>query len=128
MAEFGRLETLSGVKAAADLSGKQYHFVRLSAANQCNQASEAANSGLAGVLQNKPRADEFATIGYSGLTKIFAGGAITANDIITTNGSGRAAVVTSGQMAAGRALVAATADGDIITALLWAPVKWFGAP
>lgn len=128
MAEFGRQETLTGVQAAADLSGKQYHFVRLSAANQVNQASEAANSGLVGVLQNKPRSGEFATVAYAGLSKVVAGDAITVGDIITTNSSGRAVTVASGQMAAGRALEAAGANGDVITALLFPPVRWAGAP
>lgn len=127
MAEFGLVETLT-LQAAADLSAKQYHFVRLSAAQKCNQASEAANSATVGVLQNKPKVDEFATVGFFGKSKIVAGGAVTAGDILTTNSSGRAAVVTSGQMAAGRSLDTAGADGDIITALLFPPVKWFGAP
>lgn len=127
MAQFGRQETLTGVEAAADLSGKQYHFVRYSAANKVDQASLATDSALVGVLQNKPKAGEFATVAYAGLSKVVAGAAITAGDIITTNSSGRAATVASGQMAAGRALEAAGADGDIITALLFPPVRWSGA-
>ena len=52
MAESGPQFTYPGVEAAADLSGKQWHFVRFSAARAVNQASEAVNSGLAGVLQD----------------------------------------------------------------------------
>lgn len=116
------------LEAAADLSAIQYHFVRLSAANKTNLASEAAHSSLMGALINKPKSGEFATIGYGGEGKITAGGALTAGDILTTNGSGRAAVVTSGQMAAGRCLETAGADGDIVRVLFFPPVKWFGAP
>lgn len=116
------------LEAAVDLSAKQYHFVRFSGANLTNQASEAVNSGLAGILLNKPQAGEFASIQYAGKTKITAGGAITANDIVTTNGSGRAATVASGQMAAGRALQTAGADGDVIPVLLFPPFRWSGAP
>ena len=116
------------LEAAADLSAKQYHFVRYVATQKCNQASEAANSGLVGVLQNKPKSGEPATVFDGGLAKVVAGGAITAGDILTTNSSGRAAVVTSGQMAGGRALTAAGADGEILEVKLFPPVKWFGAP
>lgn len=116
------------LEAAADISGKQYHLMRLSAANKCNQASLATASSLVGVLQNKPQSGEFATIQHGGISKIVVGGAITAGDILTTNSSGRAAVVRSGDMACGRALEAGGADGDIIRAVLFPPVKWFGAP
>ena len=126
MAVFGQQETMT-LEAAADLSGKQYHFVRLSAVNKCNQASEAVNSGLVGVQQNKPKANEFATVAFFGQSKVTAGGAITAGDILTTNSSGRAAVIASGQVAAGRALETAGADGDLISALLFPPVRWTGA-
>lgn len=127
MAEFGRLETLTGVEAAADLSGKQYHIMRYSAANNVNQGSLATDSALCGVLQNKPQSGDHATIGYLGISKIVAGAAITAGDIITTNSSGRAATVASGEIAVGRALVAAGANGDIITSVLFPPVRWAGA-
>lgn len=126
-AEFGPQSTLPGYTAAADLSGKQYHAVRGSAINTTNQASDATNSGVLGVLQNKPKSSENATIAFLGLSKFVVGGAITANDILTTNSSGRAAVVTSGQMAMGRAIETATTDGEEITALLFPPVRWTGA-
>jgi hypothetical protein len=118
-------ETLA---AAADLSAKQYHFVRYSAANAINQASDAQGSGLCGVLQNKPVSGAFGTVGMLGISKVVVGGVVTAGDIITTNGSGRAATVRSGDMAAGRALTTSGADGDVISAVIWPPVKWFGAP
>ena len=126
MAEFGKVETLT-LEAAADLDTKQYHIVRASGANLCNQASEAVNSGVVGVLQNKPKSGEFATIGYAGKAKVVAGGALTVNALITTNSSGRAAAVASGQMAIGRVLDTAGADGDVVTALLFPPVRWAGA-
>lgn len=122
------LKTMT-LEAAADLSAIQYHFVRLSAANKTNLASQAANSATLGVLLNKPKSGEFASIGYFGEGKITAGAAITAGDVLTTNGSGRAAVVTSGslQMACARALETAGADGDIIKAVFFPPVRWVGA-
>ena len=125
-AEFGPQDTVPGF-AAADLSAKQYIAVRLSALNSTNQASDATNSGVLGVLQNKPKSGEAATIAYAGVSKIVAGGAITVGDVITFNSSGKAATVASGQMAIGRAIEAATADTQVITALLFPPVRWAGA-
>lgn len=127
MAEFGAQQTVTGFKAAADLRGKKYHFVRASAANVCNQASDAANSGIIGVLQNNPNTGEAATVAFAGESKVYAGGVINVNAIITTNGSGRAAAAGSGDMGVGRALEAASADGHVITVLLFPPVRWGGA-
>jgi hypothetical protein len=126
MAEFGVQEALT-LQAAADLSAVQYHIVRLSAAQSCNVASDSTNSGILGVLQTKPKTGEFATVGYLGKSKVVAGAAITVGAIITNNSSGRAAAVASGGMAFGRALEAAAADGDIITCVLFPPVRWAGA-
>lgn len=117
------------LEAAADLSAKQYHLVRQSAANTCNQASDATNSALAGVLLNKPAASgRFASVGVQGISKVVAGAAITQGAILSTNGSGRAITVVSGAVAFGRALAAAGADGDIISAAIFPAVRWAGAP
>ena len=117
------------LEAAADWSAKQYHLVRQSAANICNQASDAGNSALAGVLLNKPNAaGRFASVGVQGISKVVAGAVITQGAILSTNGSGRAITVVSGAVAFGRALTAAGADGDIISAAIFPPVRWAGAP
>ena len=124
--ESGALCTLA-FSAAADLSGKRYHFMRQSAEGSCNMGSLATNSALIGVLQNKPESGENATIAYSGKSKVTAGAAVTAGAMVTTNGSGRAVAVASGGMAGGRALQAAGADGEIISVLLFPPIRWAGA-
>lgn len=115
------------LKAAVNLSANIYQVMRLSAANACNIASNAVDSDMVGVLQNKPEANEAATIADSGLSKIMAGGALSVGDPLTCNGSGRAAAVTSGQVAFGRLLEAAGGDGDIVTCRLFPPVRWSGA-
>jgi hypothetical protein len=111
-------------KAAADLSGKIYHFVRLSAANTVNQASYAADNTLVGVLLNDPKTGEAATVQIAGIGHITAGAAITAGDPITTNGSGRAVAASSGQWVMGKALESAAADGDVIAAIFNVPFFW----
>jgi len=129
MAEFGLVATLS-LQAAADLSAVQYHVVRHSALQSCNVASDNTNSAVFGVLQNKPKSTEFASVAYVGKTKAVAGAAIALPAIITHNSSGRVITVVSGSMAIGRALEAASADGDIITVVLGSPAvgRWAGAP
>lgn len=124
MAEFGPQETITGFAAAADLSGKQYHFVRASAANACNQSSLGGDAAMLGVLQNNPNTGQAATIAQAGMSKVYAGAAVSANALVTTNGSGRAVTAASGDMVAGRALEASGNDGEVITVMLQAPVRW----
>lgn len=127
MADFGALDTFT-LEAAADLSAAQYHVVRGVATNTCNISSQATDSDMLGVLLNKPVSGGFATVADGGIAKVVAGAAINAYDVLTSNSSGRAAVVTSGQVAFGRALGTAGADGDLITVRLMKPIRWAGAP
>jgi hypothetical protein len=113
--------------ADADMSAKRYHIVRLVAGSGCNIASLATTSAIAGVLINDPKSTETAAIAYSGIGKVTAGGAVTDNVFITTDSSGRATAAGSGDMVIGRALQAAGATGEIITALLMPPFRWSGA-
>src|SRR3989304_906499 len=106
MSTFGELETLT-VATAADLSAFQYNVVRGAGAGLCNVASNAADSDMIGVLQNKPESGKAASIAFAGLSKVVAGAAITAWDNLTVNGSGRAITVTSGSMCLGQAVEAA---------------------
>lgn len=117
MAEFQSQRCITA-KAAADLSAQRYHFVRWSAADTVNMSSHSAAEDYAGILQNKPSAaNRHASVSVEGVSKIYAGGSVTANDFVTTNGSGRATAAASGDMVMGRALQAASADGEIITIL-----------
>lgn len=114
MSEYGEFSAITH-KAAADLSAAQYHFLRYSAADTVNVASNAVDEAMAGVLINKPDAvNRAASVAVRGEVKITAGGALTVNDLITTNGSGRAAAATSGDYIMGRVLETAGADGDIV--------------
>lgn len=127
--EFGEQLMVPGFRSNSSyvsLNQTKYVFVMGTGAYAANLATNAASSSLLGVLQNGPDVNEAMSIACAGLTKIVAGGALSANAIITTNGSGRAAAVTSGQMAAGRLLEASGADGDVVTAMLFHPVRWAG--
>lgn len=115
------------LEANADLTAKQYHLMRYVATEKVDQASEAVQSKNIGVLLNKPKSGEGATIADGGIVPLVAGAAITAGDVLATNGSGRAAAVASGQIAMARALTAAGADGETITARMFRPFRWSGA-
>ncbi len=129
MARQGKSFYELSANAAADLSGKQYHFVRLSAADAVNQSSDAADRDFAGVLQNKPQANEAATVRRGGIQKVVAGASGSVHALITTNGSGRATAVLSGSnsLVVGRYLEAPGADGNIVTAEIFqTPYVWPG--
>ena len=111
------------------LGAVRYVFVGATAAGQADRAAAVpTSSSVLGVMQNDPGIGEAMSIAYAGRSKVVAGAAVTVNAIITCqSGTGRAIAVTSGDMAAGRALEAAGADGDVISALLFHPVRWSGA-
>ncbi len=120
MASFGELMTRTA-QAAADLTATQYHLLRHTGAGLTNissQAEAASPASMIGVQQNKPNTNEAVTIAYFGETKIVAGGALTVNRWITTNGSGRAAAAVSGDNVIGMVLETAGGDGDVVRALI----------
>ncbi len=129
MSEYGDILFTFTATAAADLSAKRYHFMRFSGAGQVNQASEAANHAVAGVLLNTPAANRFATVARGGEMKITAAASMGANKYITTNGSGRAALVASGSnsMVLGMTRQAASGNGHVIKAEVFlTPYPWPG--
>ena len=129
-AEGGPQDTLPGYSASSDystLSATRYIFVQATGARTAMQAINPTSTALLGVMQNNPARGEAMTIAYAGPSKVVAGGSLTVNALITSNSSGRAAAVTSGDMVAGRVLEAAGADGDVISCLLFHPVRWSGA-
>lgn len=104
-------------KAAADLSGKQYLGMIVSAADTV-QVPAAANDFCIGVLQNKPAAAGRAARVKIGFTKFRAGGAISAADPITMAASGYFTAATSGSRICGNALRAVT-SGYLGYAFIW---------
>jgi hypothetical protein len=129
MSENGNYEAIA-MEAGADLSGKQYHIMRLAGVGIVNQASHAAAApqiGVIGVLVNKPAASgRDATIAIAGEIKVVAGAAVTAGKWITSNSSGRGVVAASGDLVAGRALETSANDGEYIRCLLDRPWKLVG--
>ncbi len=129
-AEGGSQMMLPGYSASSDysaLSATRYIFVQATGARTAMQCINPTSTAVLGVMQNNPARGEAMSIAYAGPSKVVAGGALTVNALITTNTSGRAAAVTSGDMVAGRVLEASGADGDVISCLLFHPVRWAGA-
>lgn len=80
----------STFKANADLSGKQFHIVKLTANNTVDVCSAATDRPV-GILQNTPKAGEAAEVLWSGISKlkVGAGAAIAGGDPVGTDASGQ---------------------------------------
>lgn len=105
--------------AAADLSAKQFLFVKITAAFAVNVAT-ASGEAVLGVLQNNPKSGQSATVMVTGVTKVVAGAAIAAGARVQSNATGAAitATATAGHIEQGFALEAAAAAGDVISVQL----------
>lgn len=119
--------------AAADLSAKQYTFVKVDGDGKAAAAS-AAGEPVFGVLQNDPGTGEEATVAVGGISKVKADGVINEGDLIATSADGQAAVATkatvntadagvaadavSGSYVIGIAVSAAAAAGEVVSVLL----------
>lgn len=97
------------VPAGADLNtapgtGAQYKAVAVG-------GTIAADNSAMGILQNRPKNTEGATLRVFGPSKLVAGAAITAGARIKITTSGYAIAVTSGTFAIGRCGVTAAVSG-----------------
>lgn len=109
--------------AGQDLSTKQYYFVSMAADGQIDPTGDGASAD--GVLQNNPDAiGKTATVAIGGISKVVAGAAIAAGADVASGAAGKAKTATTGNRVLGKAMTAASADGDIISVLL----KVQGAP
>ena len=64
--------------AAADLSGKQYYFVKLASESTVNVCSAVTDVPI-GVLQNTPASGESAEVAIFGLSKVSADATLAAH-------------------------------------------------
>jgi hypothetical protein len=99
----------------ADLSASQYCFVKLASgqAALCGTGQEGI-----GVLQNDPNAANRAgDIAIDGISKVKAGGTLTAGQNVGSDSTGRAVTPTTGQYILGKVLESA-ATNEIVACLL----------
>lgn len=108
----GELETRT-LQAGANLSNSRFRFVRISAENLVDIASNASANTAFGVLMNDPSSGQAARICVGGAPKVYAGGTVTAGQLVTHTSSGSVLNATSGQLVVGRALSTGVA-GDLV--------------
>jgi hypothetical protein len=118
--EYANSQSKISLAAGADLSAKQYHFVKLSGSGVV--ACSAVTDVPIGVLQNAPESGEVAEVSVDGITKLVAGGALSVGALLGTTTAGRGAALTAGtdttKYVVGQVVTAAGANGDIITVTL----------
>jgi hypothetical protein len=99
--------------AGADLSAKQYNFVKLNSSGQAI-AIAAITDVPVGVLQNAPTSGQEAEV-------LISGEAITLPAFLSVTSAGKAdkiAVTDTTQYVVGQALTAAGGDAEVITAVV----------
>lgn len=107
--------------AGADLSTKQYYFVKVNSSGNAVLCAAATDAPI-GVLQNNPISGAEASIVVVGGTKIVAGAAIAAGIKIGTDSAGKADAKVAGtdttEYTVGQVLLASAADADVLTAVI----------
>ena len=107
--------------AGADLSTKQYYFVKVNSSGNAVLCSAATDAPI-GVLQNNPISGAEASIVVVGGTKLVAGAAIAAGIKIGTDSAGKADAKVAGtdttEYTVGQVLLASGADADVLTAVI----------
>lgn len=95
-------------------SGNQYRFTKITGEDQVGRCSVNTDV-VAGILQSKPQeAGQASTIGFSGISRIVTGGAVTAGDLLAPDAQGRG--VTDNTHGKWQATQSAGGAGEIIPA------------
>jgi len=109
------------LKAGADLSTKQYYFVKLNSSGNAVVCAAATDVPV-GVLQNNPTANQSAEIVVVGLTKVSTDAALAIGNLIGTSSDGQADAKTVGtdttEYVVGVAMVTSGAADTITTAMV----------
>jgi len=107
--------------AGADLSAKQYTFVKVNSSGEAIAAAAATDIPV-GVLQNAPIAGQEAEVLIVGGTKVVAGAAIAEGAQLGTSATGKAVALVAGtdttKYVVGTLLTESAADGNIVTAVI----------
>lgn len=116
-------------EAGADLSAKQYYFVKLSAANTVDVCSGATDIPI-GILQNDPTSGQEAVVallGGGGISKVSSNEALTVGWMVGTSSDGQADRKIPGtdttEYMCGQVITATTAAAGFAEVALEAPRK-----
>ena len=110
--------SIGTLTAAADLSAKQYHFVKLASATTVNVCTAITDIPI-GILQNNPdTAGDQCVVQIFGLSKVVADGTLAAGNVIGTSADSQADAISRGTdnsvTILGQAVQAASA-GETVT-------------
>ena len=106
------------LKAGADLSAKQFHFVKFGASDSLVVACSVLGEGAIGVLMNAPASGEAAEIALiGGGAKIKSGATIARGGEISSSASGQAAVALTTHDVMAIAMESGV-SGDVIPVIL----------
>lgn len=111
-----------GLKAAADLSAKQYYFMKIDSSGDAAVCTGATDKPC-GVLQNKPdAAGKTAEIMAIGISKVSSDADLSKGDLIGTSADGQADAKTPGtdttEYVVGQVLEDSSAAGGLSTCLI----------
>lgn len=81
--------------ASADLSAKQYRFVKISGDARCTVCAAITDKPI-GILQDNPVAEGSALVMQSGISKVVAGAELTAGALVGTDANGAAVPIVAG--------------------------------
>lgn len=84
MATTDPLYCIPGLSASADLSAKQFHFVKMSGDGTVTVCAAVTDKPI-GILQNNPASGEAATVAAFGVSKVKADAALTAGESVGTS-------------------------------------------
>ena len=106
--------------ASADLSSKQFYFVKLSASSTVTVCAAVTDKPI-GILQNAPASGEQAIVRCFGVSKVSADATLAAGDVIGTAADGQAQPISLGSETTvhvcGQAIEAGSA-GETLTAFI----------
>ena len=118
--EFSNYSVKATLVAGADLSAKQYNFVKLNSSGQAVAVAAATDLPI-GILQNAPLSGQEAEVLISGGSKLVLGGTVAAAAIVSPSAAGAGVAIVHGtdttKYAVGQAITGG-ASGEIVTVVV----------
>ena len=93
--EIGAYAVKVTLVAGADLSAKQYTFVKLNSSGQAVAVAAATDNPI-GILQNAPLSGQEAEVLVIGGSKLVLGGTVATTDVLSTTATGTGVAIVNG--------------------------------
>ena len=115
---YQQAQTNITLKAGADLSAKQYFFVKIDANGDAVLAGNGQNA--IGILQNAPTEGEAANIAVAGVSKVIIGDTTSLDSgvVISSDANGKATLGVSTDFALAILIEDTTANDDVVSCLI----------